>query len=67
MPSLGILPDPGIEFASLSSLALPSGFFTTAPPSPWGLRFPHMNFEGTQAFTSWYYLKDCYRFSMRKL
>ena len=52
MPSPGILPDPGIELVSLSSPALASGFFTTPPPSPWGLRLPHMNFEGTRAFRS---------------
>ena len=31
-PSLGDLPDPGIEPTSLTSPALAGGFFTTGPP-----------------------------------
>ena len=31
-PSPGVLPDPGIEWESLSSSALAGGFFTTEPP-----------------------------------
>jgi len=31
-PSLGDLPDPGIEDVSLVSPALSGGFFTTVPP-----------------------------------
>ena len=37
--TLGVLPDPGIEAASLTSPALTGGFFTTEPPGKvlsWG-------------------------------
>ena len=43
--TLGVLPDPGIEAASLTSPALTGGFFTTAPPGkprywlPRGIQF----------------------------
>ena len=41
----GDLPNPGIEPASLASLALAAGFFTTAPPG----KLPKLHFRGVYA------------------